>query len=407
MQSRLQVANYKINRSKRLLRTLRYIKIKFSQLNSVLQNMLTSTVDIPQHKRVLRMKDNWEDDSSLSTIYQTYKSNENLVKLKRVKQIHLELIKCGKTINDAYGLQIFISTAMSIVFVITLLYNVYAILITKTYNSSIKDFYAHFYWSFCFSFKVLIICIMCERTTAEQIRSFTVQLETCIRTMGQLNIPIKFSKYYWQQCLIILLWFIFLITIAIVDYQWFKLFIQDFWSVLLTFYIERYPFAVSTAVDITFLYWMMFIKTRFGELNKVLKSMLTTTIDSPQHKRVLRMKNNRKYDYTSYDIHRTYKSNEDLIKMKKIREIHLELIKCARNTNDAYGLHILMSISIAFVLTTTVAYNIYSHITNGSYLTQTTQTFVYLYWMFYFGFKIVIISYVCGATVKEVSFLLL
>ncbi|KAF7407538.1 hypothetical protein HZH66_002075 [Vespula vulgaris] len=63
---------------------IRYVKILFGQLNAVLQNMLTTTIDSPQHKRVLRMKDNWEDDSLLSTIYRTYKANENLKKLKRV-----------------------------------------------------------------------------------------------------------------------------------------------------------------------------------------------------------------------------------------------------------------------------------------------------------------------------------
>ncbi|KAL2746803.1 gustatory receptor for sugar taste 43a-like [Vespula maculifrons] len=59
-----------------------------------------NTIDSPQHKRILRMKDNWKDVSSLSTIYRTYKVNENLKKLKRVREIHLELIKCARNIHD-------------------------------------------------------------------------------------------------------------------------------------------------------------------------------------------------------------------------------------------------------------------------------------------------------------------
>nr|XP_050845473.1 uncharacterized protein LOC127061980 [Vespula vulgaris] len=78
----------------------------------------------------------------------------------------------------------------------------------------------------------------------------------------------------------------------------------------------------------------------------MLKNMLTTTIDSPQHKRILRIRNNRKNNSPSSDIHRTDKSNEDVITIKKSKEIHLELIKCARKINDAYGLHILLSILI-------------------------------------------------------------
>nr|XP_050845462.1 uncharacterized protein LOC127061973 [Vespula vulgaris] len=94
---------------------IRYIKIKFGQLNAVLQNMLTTTIDFPQHKRVLRMKDNWEDDSLLSTIYQMYKGNENLVKLKRIKRIHLELMKCARITNEAYEIRIFTSISSCVI----------------------------------------------------------------------------------------------------------------------------------------------------------------------------------------------------------------------------------------------------------------------------------------------------
>ncbi|KAI4479086.1 hypothetical protein M0804_011225 [Polistes exclamans] len=57
--------------------------------------------------------------------------------------------------------------------------------------------------------------------------------------------------------------------------------------------------------------------------------MLTTSIDSPQHKKVLGINNkgNNNNDFVSSGIYRTYKSNEEVIRMKKIREIHLELIK--------------------------------------------------------------------------------
>ncbi|KAL2746806.1 gustatory and pheromone receptor 32a-like [Vespula maculifrons] len=92
---------------------------------------------------------------------------------------------------------------------------------------------------------------------------------------------------------------------------------------------------------------------KFSQLNELLKGMLTTTIHSPQHKRILRMRN-RKNDSPSSDVHRTDKLNKDVIKIKKAKEIHLELIKCARNINDAYGLHILFSISTALILITII-----------------------------------------------------
>ncbi|XP_047344218.1 putative gustatory receptor 2a [Vespa velutina] len=129
--------------------------------------MLTTTIDSPQHKRVFRMKDNWEDDSLLSTIYRMYKANENLIKLKRIKQIHLELIKCAGIINEAYGLQILLSMSSSFVIIIIVLYNLYAILITNKYDNWIKDFNAHFYWISHFIMKVFIINNICKTTMTE------------------------------------------------------------------------------------------------------------------------------------------------------------------------------------------------------------------------------------------------
>ncbi|KAL2746794.1 putative gustatory receptor 28b [Vespula maculifrons] len=127
--------------------------------------------------------------------------------------------------------------------------------------------------------------------------------------------------------------------------------------------------------------------------------MLTTTIDSPQHKRVLRM---RKNDSLSFDIHQKYKLNEDVIKIKKAKEIHLELIKCARNTNDAYNLHILMSIPATFIFIISLIYHIYYYLMAKEYRTQPIKSYIYLYWISYFGLKVITVCYICATTVTEI-----
>ncbi|KAL2725485.1 gustatory receptor for sugar taste 43a-like [Vespula squamosa] len=152
------------------------IKIKFGQLNTVLQSMLTTTIDSPQHKRVLRMKDNWEDDSSLSTIYRTYKVNKNLKKLKRVRQIHSELIKCARIINETYGLHIFISTSSSVVFLITLLHNLYILLLEYELKNCIEKFYAMFYWITFYVIEIFAINNICETTMTENIGDILYEL---------------------------------------------------------------------------------------------------------------------------------------------------------------------------------------------------------------------------------------
>ncbi|XP_014614177.1 PREDICTED: gustatory receptor for sugar taste 43a-like [Polistes canadensis] len=151
--------------------------MKFNQLNGILHSMLTATIDSPQHKKVLRMKDNWEDDSLLSAIYRSYKTYENFIKLKRIKQIHLELIKCAQNINEAYGLQIFMSMSSSVVFITLLAYNLYAILIAKYYDDWVKEIYAHLYWIFYFTFKILAINNICHATTMEAMNTGDILCE--------------------------------------------------------------------------------------------------------------------------------------------------------------------------------------------------------------------------------------
>lgn len=84
------------------------------------------------------------------------------------------------------------------------------------------------------------------------------------------------------------------------------------------------------------------------------------------------------------------------------REIHLELIKCARNINEAYDLHTLISIFIAFILSILVTFNAYYFIITMNYNMELLQSFTFLFWIFYCFFNVVIISHVCSKTVTEV-----
>ncbi|XP_047344244.1 putative gustatory receptor 28b [Vespa velutina] len=121
--------------------------------------------------------------------------------------------------------------------------------------------------------------------------------------------------------------------------------------------------------------------------------MLTTTIDSPQHKRVLRRRNIRKNEHASNNIRQTYKLDEDVIRIKKAKEIHLEIIKCARNVNDAYSLHILLSTLASLILIIIISYNMFRFLMSMDYRKQLLTTFNFLYWISHFAIKIVIVTY--------------
>ncbi|KAF7407531.1 hypothetical protein HZH66_002068 [Vespula vulgaris] len=130
--------------------------------------------------------------------------------------------------------------------------------------------------------------------------------------------------------------------------------------------------------------------------------MLTTTIDSPQHKRILRSRNIKNNDPLLNNIRRTYKLDDGAMKIKKAREIHLELIKCARNINDVYGVHILFSISAALILITITSYNMYCFLMTMNNNVQIYRIFVFTHWIVHFTIKIMIISHVCARTMIEI-----
>lgn len=79
----------------------------------------------------------------------------------------MELIKCAGIINEAYGLQILISTTSSIINIIILLYNLYATFLANVLDYWILNIFAHFYWIFCFVFQIFMICNICETTMTE------------------------------------------------------------------------------------------------------------------------------------------------------------------------------------------------------------------------------------------------
>ncbi|KAL2746792.1 gustatory receptor for sugar taste 43a-like [Vespula maculifrons] len=521
--------------------------MKFAQLNGILQSMLTTTTDCPQHKRVLRMKDNWENDSSLSTIYRTYKAHENFMKLKRVKQIHLELIKCARIINEAYELQIFVSMSTCVVFIIALLHQIYSILIAKEYVVIWrKEIHMYFYWIFYYVFKIFAVSNICETTMTEilnfvyqlvqnhltftvcgfydidhtflysaigsiitylvvfiefgeipkefqrsvmplviansifctglleyfvdrtirtigffyaiccilyytilffilkdvmnilfgykktrvagiltkftfinnvfmyviiiftgflkrkQIKSFVQQLEICTQGIDEMIASKDYSSLFRYQCIVSIILFFATSGLIAIDIFWTSKINCDYSLKIWFYFYDNYPLIVTMIDDFTFVFWIRYIKMKFAQLNGILQSMLTTTTDCPQHKRVLRMKDNWENDSSLSTIYRTYKAHENLIKLKRVRQIHLEMIKCARIINEAYGLPILLSMSTSIIYIISLLYNFYVISITTNYNHWINEFFAHFYWISFFMMKIITINNICETTITEI-----
>ncbi|KAH0949903.1 Gr6 [Eciton burchellii] len=152
------------------LHWVRYAKIRFEQLNNALQRMLTTTPDSPQHKRVLKMSDEWSKTliTSASQQQNRSKTKENTDTMRAVKQIHLELIRSSRTMNDAYGLQILFSMTAAFVFITALLYYAYIILWMNLSKEEFKqEMIPVIAWILFYASKILVINHMCALASTE------------------------------------------------------------------------------------------------------------------------------------------------------------------------------------------------------------------------------------------------
>nr|KAF7434353.1 hypothetical protein H0235_002544 [Vespula pensylvanica] len=247
----------------------------------------------------------------------------------------------------------------------------------------------------CCAYTSYIVPIIAGVFRRKKTKQFTLQIESCIQIMEQLNIPINLSRCFWQQCYIMLFFVFMIIYVTIFDIRTYMSLEFNYWRIFIFFYLYYYPFVLLSIFDFNFVFWV-------SQLNDLLKSMLTTTIDSPQHKRIIRSRNIKNNDPLLNNIRRTYKLDDDAMKIKKAREIHLELIKCARNINDVYGVHILFSISAALILITVTSYNMYCFLMTMNNNAQMYRIFVFTHWIVHFTIKIMIISHVCARTMIEI-----
>ncbi|KMQ91728.1 gustatory receptor 28b-like protein [Lasius niger] len=127
-----------------------------------------------------------------------------------------------------------------------------------------------------------------------------MRIMMCEKTMEQMGLQKNYRKFYLNQ--LYALGFVILIFIVFIvinyDGTWFTKDTPLHIKIILVFAVN-YPIALLYVSDLSFLHWVRYAKIRFEQLNSLLQRMLTTTPDSPQHKRVLKMKDEWNKTFTS------------------------------------------------------------------------------------------------------------
>ncbi|XP_047371536.1 putative gustatory receptor 28b isoform X2 [Vespa velutina] len=104
---------------------------------------------------------------------ESYKINKSRRLLRTIRQVHLELYRVSKSYSNMYGIQISLEVAISVLFNIYVLYDFYTKLEKETGN--INDLIHHLMvFIFCcsqYTLKIFIINYICDKTTEEAERT--------------------------------------------------------------------------------------------------------------------------------------------------------------------------------------------------------------------------------------------
>ncbi|XP_043480192.1 putative gustatory receptor 28b [Leptopilina heterotoma] len=186
---------------------VRSMRRKFSRLNSLLKSMSSASPLSPQYMKLLYQNTSLvkSNNSVLNK-----KTNDDAHLMKAAKQIHLNLVKTSRRVNETFGLQILLSMALSLVFITGLLYFSYSILYSPQLDQKEKTpaLISSGCWLFLYVMKILFINHICDRTSGEalltgniicelhepmtskefrsEIRQFVLQL---------IQNPLKFTAY--------------------------------------------------------------------------------------------------------------------------------------------------------------------------------------------------------------------
>ncbi|XP_043589165.1 putative gustatory receptor 28a isoform X2 [Bombus pyrosoma] len=143
------------------------LRLKLHQLNQLLHSMLTTmTWESSLHKRFLQMKNDFENNKWSFRNEQGSYGNTN--KIRSIKQMHLEIIKIVKVVNDTFGMQILLLMTTSIIFTITFLYILYRIIwLDLTMDELIKELVSVISWFLVYASQILHVNHVCAKTNLE------------------------------------------------------------------------------------------------------------------------------------------------------------------------------------------------------------------------------------------------
>ncbi|GAB1866163.1 Gustatory receptor [Camponotus japonicus] len=305
--------------------------------------------------------------------------------------------KRGRILNFAYSFICLVSYCVLMRYSIEYIYTNYYT--QKSNQFGIMTFRAMFYANICST----LFLVPSGWLRKRYMKMAIMRIMMCEKTMEQMGIQKNYRKLYLNQLYALVFIVLTFIIFIIISYD--GMFVKDtpmHVKIVLILAIN-YPIALLYVSDVSFLQWVRYAKLRFEQLNNLLQRMLTTTPDSPQHKRVLKMKD--EWNKTSTSVtQQDRRSEENTNTMRAVKQVHLELIKATRCTNEAYGIQILCSMTISFVFITSLLYYAYSIFWVPLSREVFRQEMIpVIGWILFYASKVLIINHMCALASAEAA----
>ncbi|XP_031840517.1 putative gustatory receptor 28b isoform X1 [Nomia melanderi] len=268
------------------------------------------------------------------------------------------------------------------------------------YCTLTKELMAWFLMSFRVNSFLSILLIIVTRVKIESLRSAIKLIETSDQRMENMGLSMHRSMHYKEQINLLVVCGAVFVGFTATTCHWQLTSTMPMHIKIILGSATYLPLILITTCDVTFYFWIRYLSMKFYQLNSLLRTMLTTTIDSPMHKRILKLM----YDFEMKRLGKEniHVANGNANTMRAVKQIHLQLIKTARTINDYYGTQVLfITCNVFGFLTMSLffAYKIlFSDLTNERF--QSHFSPLALYVLFYMS-KLVIVNHVCIKTSNE------
>ncbi|XP_018300178.1 putative gustatory receptor 28a [Mycetomoellerius zeteki] len=303
----------------------------------------------------------------------------------------------GRFLNIAYSLICLVTYCVVMKLSIQYLGTYY---LPKMNSLGNYTFHGIFYANIC-----LTVCLIpCGWLRRKYMKAAMMRITMCEKSLEQMGLEKNYRKLYRNQLIALTFVVVVFIVFTVVNYAgMFKDDTPTHVKIVIMFAFN-YPVGLLYVSDASFLHWVSYSKTRFTQLNNLLRRMLTTTPDSPQHKRVLKMKDEWN-KFVASTTQEDSKSKDNTDTMRAVKQVHLELIKSTRSTNDAFGIQILFSMTVSFVFITSLLYYAYKVFWQGDYEKEKYQKENYqkeiipvISWILFYSSKVLVINHMCAMT---------